>query len=531
MKNPLVATPSEIVTDLEGRRRSLGPSSTGTLSGSTLQCRRLGLSITVPQYTARFGARVHEWSTVDGLRNVPHKHSRVPYMPDVPPIGRAELHKGLLYSAVPYHLSPTNCLWLVQYFIIMAFGKALLLRGVSESAPCGSEYFLRAMDLLPGIDGLYHDPVLSVEICCGIALYLQSVDHRNSASEPGLPPRTYGRATRARKCGPISQCMVDFIRVLDRKFCYLMCASSINDEDITISLPAAQQYLDQSHCCWDASQVVQAHRQRSIYGVDGKLHSYFFKDTQATLQELCILATTFNESPGLKIDSSSPINRASATLNVCYHQCILLATRPLLFCLLQEKLEKSCAGHRSNRDMTEPVKALLRTCHDSATKTLRVLAALRSRDLLESFLPFDLEHAFTAGCVLAILSAINGFDEQGDGWYIDTTFSVISSIICCRNMPARFRRQELERLHEMLKLVSQQGKESQAHEPESLARPQAWQMETIAQGVSPNDVLTVAHLIDSWAGTDTSQGLLDCNWLWEGDSTSLEMLSQNAGDE
>lgn len=86
-----------------------------------------------------------------------------------------------LYNDGPQPLNPKNRLWYVQYFIIMAFGKALLMRGSSRANPYGSEYLSRAMELLPDVNGLYENPIISVEICCGLSLYLQSVDHRNSA--------------------------------------------------------------------------------------------------------------------------------------------------------------------------------------------------------------------------------------------------------------------------------------------------------------------------------------------------------------
>lgn len=87
----------------------------------------------------------------------------------------------LLYEEGPQPITAKNRLWYVQYFLIMAFGKALLVRNGQGASASANEYFFRAMDLFPEIDGLYQDPVLSVEICCGLALYLQAIDHRNSA--------------------------------------------------------------------------------------------------------------------------------------------------------------------------------------------------------------------------------------------------------------------------------------------------------------------------------------------------------------
>lgn len=91
--------------------------------------------------------------------------------------------KGLfaLYTDGPQPLNAQNRLWYVQYFIVIAFGKALLSRTPSRANPSGCEYFVRALELFPDANGLYQDPILAVEICCSLALYLQSVDHRNSA--------------------------------------------------------------------------------------------------------------------------------------------------------------------------------------------------------------------------------------------------------------------------------------------------------------------------------------------------------------
>lgn len=91
--------------------------------------------------------------------------------------------RGLLslYNDGPPPLTSDNRMWYIQYFLVMAMGKGLLTRGMSKAGSPGSEYFLRAMELFPDASGLYQDPILSIEVCCGLALYLQAVDHRNSA--------------------------------------------------------------------------------------------------------------------------------------------------------------------------------------------------------------------------------------------------------------------------------------------------------------------------------------------------------------
>lgn len=97
-----------------------------------------------------------------------------------------------------------------------------------------------------------------------------------------------------------------------------------------------------------------------------------------------------------KFDNHEPVSRISATLNLSYHQvrysfhlvpvnpadilqCVVLATRPLLLCLLQDVLARRRNVHR---DLAGPIKALLNTSEESANKSLRILSTLQSQYLL-----------------------------------------------------------------------------------------------------------------------------------------------------
>lgn len=62
-------------------------------------------------------------------------------------------------------------------------------------------------------------------------------------------------------------------------------------------------------------------------------------------------------------------------------QCIVLATRPLLMCLIREMLENITAK-REHRQLATPIKALLKASQESATKSLRILLSLQSQHLL-----------------------------------------------------------------------------------------------------------------------------------------------------
>lgn len=84
------------------------------------------------------------------------------------------------YYAADHRNSVSN-IWLVQLLVVLAFGKAFLTRSNTIARPPGAKYFERALSLLPAVHQLHDDAVTTVEAYCAIALYEQSVEHRNSA--------------------------------------------------------------------------------------------------------------------------------------------------------------------------------------------------------------------------------------------------------------------------------------------------------------------------------------------------------------
>ena len=72
-------------------------------------------------------------------------------------------------------------LWYVHYLLILAFGKAFIIRSSKGRRPPGADLFVHAMKLLPDMTCLCTDPIQSIEVLCCAALYLQCVDLRNPA--------------------------------------------------------------------------------------------------------------------------------------------------------------------------------------------------------------------------------------------------------------------------------------------------------------------------------------------------------------
>ncbi|RKL43129.1 hypothetical protein BFJ72_g4542 [Fusarium proliferatum] len=451
MTNPLLTPSSKFVVDHEGRKRTLrlDPSQSQGLTGIGF----LGPSSTM-------------WAMNSHLR-VPLNHDGVAFNIELPSMKQTDLVvniEGLpsldyalyLTNTVKFHIVQTyhlfdqqkfmpalhslyrdgpplmtagNRTWYVQYFLIMALGKGLLTRGMSKAGLPGNEYFMKAMELFPDTYGLYIDPILSTEVCCGLALYLQAVDPQNSAYL-GMGLRT----------------------ALSQRLHRDIAGDSADD-------PEVRRYRN---AWW------------TLYLLDRKFSS--LKGAPSSVQDSDI-------------------------------SCTVLATRPILMCILRDKLEKSRHDNNANAEIAEPVKALVRTCYDSAHKSLRILTTLQSQDLLELFLPFDLDHAFSAGFVLALISTIQPFPDAASESSFELTRNILDALAAGWNLPARFRRQELERLHNMLHLIEQRDIVPQL-------QGQADIPVLGEQGISANQILNVASLLDGH--TNLGADLDDVNgWLWE----------------
>ncbi|QPC80421.1 hypothetical protein HYE68_011173 [Fusarium pseudograminearum] len=314
--------------------------------------------------------------------------------------------RGLLslYNDGPPPLTSDNRMWYIQYFLVMAMGKGLLTRGMSKAGSPGSEYFLRAMELFPDASGLYEDPILSIEVCCGLALYLQAVDHRNSAYVYlGLGLRiALSQGLHRDIVGEFSDdAEVDRYRnawwtlyILDRKFSSLMGApSSVQDRDISVPVPGQP------------------------------------------------------------------------------------------------------AGSRKSNALDMHIK----------------LSRLIAKVLNKLFLPFDLDHAFSAGFVLALISTVQPFSDAMCDSCFDATTNILDTLIAGGNLPACFRRQELERLHDMLHLIKQRERIPPHPNADQIPGFDAHRGE---QGISPTQLLTVTNMLDSQPSFDLDFETVN-SWLWE----------------
>lgn len=72
-------------------------------------------------------------------------------------------------------------LWFVHYLLILAFGKAFVVRSVKKRRPPGADLFVLALKLMPDFTLFDGDAVEQVQILCCTALYLRCIDYRMGA--------------------------------------------------------------------------------------------------------------------------------------------------------------------------------------------------------------------------------------------------------------------------------------------------------------------------------------------------------------
>lgn len=153
---------------------------------------------------------------------------------------------------------------------------------------------------------------------------------------------------------------------------------------------------------------------------------------------------------------------------------------------------------------------------------------------LESFLPFDLESTFSSAFILALMAIIPHCPFK-DVTEIDTSFYLLNQMIARGSFIAEFRKDELERLLEFLRLLNVELSatapvESQlgylaattttnvsghftqdfGQNKQAAQLPLPLEETSAVSGLSPNQMLSLAELLDQ----DTAISQADLHWLW-----------------
>ncbi|KAK4500752.1 hypothetical protein PRZ48_008942 [Zasmidium cellare] len=508
--NPLVGQNLSFIYDNVGRIRSLGPTS------SWAYCQR---ALALLQSHSPNPNRPPTATNMDGAAFRLRWNPSATIEPsDVKNLPAAD-YTQYLYSTVRFHLAElwgiiddsqfmkrfnqfqTSCLetarnhrlWFVQYLFVLAFGKAFLNHpGQSTSgAPPGSEFASRAMALMPDVADMHEEGILAVEVLSLAALYFQAIDMRISAYQ------LIGQALRLAYVEglhlQIPEDIVDpgfaarchkawwVVYVLDREMTVTMgCPNHLSENEISAPLPAAQESQLLAHGFGLRVRLAKlmAKTCTTVYSIEQGLGQPFVNSTTDILHELAAVSRDLEAVVSdYKRSPKGDLPNIFRHITLSYHHCIVLTTRPLVMWLFMHCLQSYPS---EPQQLAAPIEALLQAGAESANSVLVMLSALAERNLLETFLPFQLEYVFSSSTLLSLLGAMLPTYLPDPAWQ-KNAFTVLDGMIAARNVVAPLRKSELQDIEELLEPIRHHTFLA-AEEP---------QQSTIPQQQGAHDIATV----------------------------------------
>ncbi|KAL5051764.1 hypothetical protein BDW71DRAFT_194007 [Aspergillus fruticulosus] len=533
LTNPLSTGPSAFTTSLTGQAFYLGTSSNWSFARKILAVTHEHLyHSALPTDSLLFEGSTY-YLGWDGLRTT--VYAEAPIVPtldySIYLINAVKFHAGQLYHLFdegtfmgglyafyddPQQQMATDTLWYIQYLVIVALGKAFVVQRNRDTRPPGGEFFARALQLLPDATYLARDSTIATEILCGVALYLQALDNRNSAynfigqamrialaqgMHTDMPVQHLGEAL-VQRCRKIWWT----IYVLDRQMTSLMgLPQSIQDSQIHPQLPSYPG---------SPQKAVALSMQIRMCQIIAEINS-------TALASTTDLAGDLQRSFDLQLDKPtiSSVPRMSAHLHPLYHQCIVLATRPLLLCFLKMRFQSADACLETLNSSANVLR-LLQVCIDSAQQQLNILSSLYEQSLLDSFLPFDLESTFVSSVVLLMAPAIDCTLLESRRPWLHKSYLILDDMISRGNLIAQYRKTELEQMSALMYQLApdrqpedtSKGKKLELSSP----LPPAYRVPELPglnDGLTTAEIMAVAESIDT-GDVDWVSHAVSENQIW-----------------
>ncbi|KAL7622540.1 hypothetical protein AAE478_008047 [Parahypoxylon ruwenzoriense] len=474
-RNPLVARNLEYVRDTNGRPHFLGLTSTWSFCRralSLLETRTPSSDGTTSPLNLDGAAFHMSWEPKSMVEEEDFKN--LPAMDYAFYLyNTAKFHLGELFCVVDeasfmaqfdsFHKNPgdiarTRRLWFVEYLLLLAYGQAFLASGPRVNTPLGSQFATRAMALLPNPAQMNEEPMLAIEVLALVALYLQAVDIRVAAYQYIGQALRFAYVEGLHRQIPDDVVSPEFatrcnnmwwtVYILDQEFTALMgVPPSVPEGSVTVALP-----IERSSSLPASALTLRIRLSRliarmcsTVYGLEDG--DSFIRSTTGVLHQLADVSR--------ELDSTmSSYNRTSwcelphmlTHIALLCHHCIVLATRPLVMWLLT--LSSQLTALEPQR-LVGPIAILLQTSVESAMTITRMLRALAEHNMLSTFLPFQLEYAFSAAMLLSILGTILPSYIPDTSWFGSISL-VLDEMMRKQNVVARLRKSELEQLGALL---------------------------------------------------------------------------------
>ncbi|KAK2731654.1 hypothetical protein CKAH01_08810 [Colletotrichum kahawae] len=340
-------------------------------------------------------------------------------------------------------------LWFTKFLLVLAFGTAFHSRpGSSESRdPPGGKFFVQAMSILPDNMSLWRDSLMATEVLAMIGLYLFSIDERESAHVYVSETVTWCRD------------LWWTLYIMDRHFSASVgLPMSVHDSEITtpINPPNHGSHADSLRSLQVKLSHLMSMILRTVYKPTKTSLATYVEQTKSTLHTLAQYAQELENIMSVKFQTSvDTVPRGMRHITLLYHQCVIVATRPLLISILKERLDMvDNVTEVDWESILSHTGGIISSGIKSASKTLQVLSSEYS--LLEVFLPYNLEFTYGAALHIAMAGAI--FPDISENHTNNkAAHEILSDMVTRGNRVAGVRRTELLHVELMFEKLEEQS--------------------------------------------------------------------------
>jgi len=320
------------------------------------------------------------------------------------------------------------CLAYAEVLIILAFGQMYSVNQWNGfEGPPGFQFFSHALQYMPDIheDG----SVLFVEVLALCGYFMQNLGRRDAAFlYLGVALRmAVSLALHQEVSAPLLSDMAKEHRrrlfwsvySLDR----ILCAKAgmpinILDEDIGVAFPSVVAGET------DQGPAVVLRHYTELSRILGRIMKTIYRKTRKSGTTLMLsvqsimssLATWHRDLPDfLRFDPERlSTSRESVSTLLHYHQCINMTARPLLFHVVQQRLEAGLLEKEQDwrHNLSQTTIAVIEACIVTARNTISMMTIASQKDLVATYGYFDGEHLFGAAAVLVMVCVAFPYDSR-----------------------------------------------------------------------------------------------------------------------
>ncbi|KAK7407831.1 Transcriptional activator [Neonectria punicea] len=334
-------------------------------------------------------------------------------------------HIHQIYSKRLDLSDPETCLIYCQVLLMFAYGQMYSInQWTGNDGPPGFSYFMQALKFLPNIHE--EGSVLFVEVLSLIGYFMQNLNRRDAAS------LYIGLALRmAISLGLHQEVSDPALDEMEREYrrrlwwsVYsmdrILCAKSGNpitiaDGDIGVNhpsrMPAIEPEVSSVTVLYHYTELsrILGNIMESVYRKSRKIGSKLVESVQTIMGDLALWLRNL-PSP-LRLDFNKldkELSRESVSMFLHYYQCINMTARPLLFHVVQKRLQDLSRSGMATADWHEGLSqttiAVIEACISAARASTTILAAAAKQNLVATYGFMDGDDAFSAALILVMVS-------------------------------------------------------------------------------------------------------------------------------